>query len=102
MKPERWRQIEHLYNQALEMEESRRTAFLREACAGDDDLRHVIEKLLEEPGSFLEEPALQEIAHEFAATPATSWVGRRSATISLCRWPAPGAWAKSIARAIRS
>jgi len=39
MKPERWHQIQHLYNQALEVEESQRSDFLREACAGDDDLR---------------------------------------------------------------
>ena len=80
MKPDRWRQIEHLYNQALELEESQRTAFLREACAGNDDLRKDIEQLLaEEPNaaSFLEKPALREIAHEFAATGAPSWVGRQ-------------------------
>ena len=34
MKPEQWRQIENLYNQALELEESQRASFLREACAG--------------------------------------------------------------------
>jgi serine/threonine protein kinase len=67
-----------MYNQALEMEESQRTAFLREACAGDDDLRRQLEKLLaQDPGSFLEEPALQGIAREFGATPAASWIGRR-------------------------
>jgi len=80
MKPERWHQIEHLYNQALEMEESQRPAFLREACAGDDALRHDVEGLLaEEPNvaSFLENPALREIVPEFAATTAPSWVGRQ-------------------------
>jgi hypothetical protein len=48
MKPERWQQIEQLYDRALEMEESRRTSFLREACAGDDDLRRELEQLLAE------------------------------------------------------
>lgn len=80
MKPARWTQIERLFNQAMEMEESRRTAFLHEACAGDDDLRQDLEQLLAEElpaGSFLEKPALREIAHEFAATAATAWVGRQ-------------------------
>lgn len=69
MKPERWHQIENLYNQALEVEESQRSDFLREACADDDDLRQDLEELFaEEPqvASFLETPALREIAPEFA------------------------------------
>jgi serine/threonine-protein kinase len=85
MKLDRWRQLESLYNKALEMDESRRVEFLREACAGDDELRHEVEGLLASgPGaaSFLEQPALQEVAHEFAATAAPShqdhqyWIGR--------------------------
>lgn len=61
------------------MEESQRPDFLREACAGDDDLRQDLEELFaEDPqlASFLETPALREIAPEFAATSTTAWVGR--------------------------
>jgi hypothetical protein len=79
MKPERWHQIEHLYEQALEMEESHRAAFLREACDGDEDLLRDLEGLLaEEPhtASFLEEPALREIAPESTATATPCWIGR--------------------------
>jgi serine/threonine-protein kinase len=85
MKLDRWRQLESLYNKALEMDESRRVEFLREACAGDDELRHDVERLLAArpaAASFLEQPALQEVAHEFAATAAPShqgnqdWIGR--------------------------
>ena len=86
MKPDRWRQIEHLYNQALELEESQRLDFLRKACAGDDALRHEIEQLLaEEPkaASFLEKPALRKIAHEFAASASASWVGRQIGSYQL-------------------
>ena len=80
MKPERWQQIEQLYDRALEMEESRRASFLREACAGDDDLRRELEQLLAEgrpAESFMEQPALREIAHDFAATAGSSWLGRQ-------------------------
>ena len=75
MKPERWQQIAQLYDRVLEMEESRRASFLREACAGDDDLRRELEQLLAEgrhAESFMEQPALREVAHEFAATAVAS------------------------------
>jgi eukaryotic-like serine/threonine-protein kinase len=78
MTPARWRQIEGLYNQALEMDARQRVEFLREACGSDDDLQRDLERLLSESPqleSFLEKPALKEIAHEFAATTRSSWVG---------------------------
>ena len=68
MKLARWRQLESLYNKALEMDESRRASFLLEACGDDDGLRRELEALLaREPqvGSFLEKPALREIAPDF-------------------------------------
>jgi eukaryotic-like serine/threonine-protein kinase len=80
----RWRQIETLYDQALEIEESRREAFLRQVCGGDDELLQDLEGLLAKrprAASFLKEPALRGIAREFAATAtaAPSWVGREIA-----------------------
>ena len=39
MKRARWHQLENLYNQVLEVDESQHQAFLREACAGDEDER---------------------------------------------------------------
>ena len=83
MKPARWHQIESLYNQALEIDEAHRSAFLREACGSDHDLRRNLEELLAEgpkAENFLEKAALQEIAHEFAETAGStwpSWTGRR-------------------------
>ena len=46
MTPERWRQIEHVYLSTLEREESQRSSFLKEACAGDEELRKEVESLL--------------------------------------------------------
>jgi Tol biopolymer transport system component/serine/threonine protein kinase len=69
MDPERWEQIARLHRAALEREESQRAAFLREACAGDEDLRREVESLLayEKPGKgFLESPALEEAARLLA------------------------------------
>ena len=80
MEPERWREIGRLYHATLEREEGQRTAFLKEACAGDEDLRREVESLLaQEDGGdgFLEAPALEvaarALAHDRAeATDATS------------------------------
>src|SRR5262249_22069653 len=83
MKLTRWRQLESLYNKALQMDESRRGEFVCEKAAGDGELRHAAERLLPArpaAASLLEQPALQEIAHEFAATAGLShqyWIGRQ-------------------------
>lgn len=62
MGPERWRQVEQLYHQALEQEAGSRAAFLIEACRGDEDLRREVESLLaaaDYDDTFLEAPAVQ-------------------------------------------
>ena len=46
MTPERWKQIEKLYHSALKLEPGQRTAFLKEGCTGDEDLRQEVESLL--------------------------------------------------------
>ncbi len=59
MKPERWHQIDKILEAALEQEESERSAFLDEACAGDESLRKEVESLLlahNRAGDFMEEP----------------------------------------------
>ena len=64
MTPELYRQIGSLYHAALELDPSRREAFLDEACAGNDALRHEIEELLashEQAGNFLAKPAVESI-----------------------------------------
>ena len=65
MSADRQRQIMELCHGALERSASDRAAFLREACAGDEGLRHEVESLLryEDPGDrFLERPAVEEVA----------------------------------------
>src|SRR4029077_1223228 len=46
MNAERLRQIEELYHSAREREPGQRSAFLAEACRGDDELRRKVELLL--------------------------------------------------------
>ncbi len=56
MEPERWRQIESVYQAALERKPETRSAFLVEACKGDQELRREVESLLAQSGSLLSHP----------------------------------------------
>src|SRR5262245_61569542 len=58
---QRWKQVESLYHAALEREPLARTAFLEEACAGDESLRREVEALIAADGmsaNLLDSPAL--------------------------------------------
>ncbi len=60
MKPERWRQVDQLFQAALERAPEERAAFVSEACGDDDSLRREVEALLaadEQAGSLIEAPA---------------------------------------------
>ena len=59
MTPERWRQIEEIFHEALELDTAARDEFLRASANGDDELRVEVEKLLdqfEDASSFIEQP----------------------------------------------
>ena len=59
MKPERWQQISRLFHAALACEGDR-TAFLKQACADDEELRLDVESMLADQASaeaFLTSPA---------------------------------------------
>ena len=80
MTPERWARLEDLYHRALEAENNERSAFVRNMCADDPELRQELERLLAKDNateSFLEEPALQRTARDIAGSPEESWIGRR-------------------------
>jgi Tol biopolymer transport system component/predicted Ser/Thr protein kinase len=85
VEPERWRQLERLYESALEQPESDRVAFLQREC-GDEDLRREVASLLahrEAADSFIEVPAMK-IDRAFAAhdqEPATETVEDAADTI---------------------
>ncbi|HVP00028.1 MAG TPA: hypothetical protein VMT15_18280 [Bryobacteraceae bacterium] len=58
MDPERWRQIERLYHAALDQTPEKRSAFITEACGGDQDLRREVNSLLEQSAAgILDQPA---------------------------------------------
>lgn len=69
MTPERYAELTRLCQAALELNASQRTAFLSQACAGDDELRAEIEALLaadEAENSLIDSPALEVAAQIFA------------------------------------
>ncbi|MCA1622782.1 MAG: protein kinase [Acidobacteria bacterium] len=65
MNSERWQKIKDLFDIAQEIPSAKREKFLDNACAGDTDLRREVENLLsslENPTSFMEQPAAKEVA----------------------------------------
>ena len=66
MKAERWKQVNDLFQSAVERASGERAAFLHEACRGDEGLRREVETLLtsyERSENFIELPAF-EVAPE--------------------------------------
>jgi hypothetical protein len=60
MDPERWRQIERLYDAASEKAEAERVRFLDRECGSDSELRREVDQLLvhgERSGNVLDGPA---------------------------------------------
>jgi serine/threonine protein kinase len=67
--PERWREIERLYQLVQERAPGERDAFLRDACAGDEDLREEVAALLADQSQidrFIESPAMNVAAKALA------------------------------------
>ena len=86
MPDERWLKIESIFHSALEQEQSRRAAYIAEACAGDSSLEQEVASLLAEPedaGGFLAAPALEVAARSLAQS---SQPGPRSHPDSIGRY----------------
>jgi hypothetical protein len=77
---DRWQQIERICQSALELGESRRRAFLDEACAGDEELRREMKSLLQfdsRGGRFIEQSALEVAAKMIAQEKPESLLGQQ-------------------------
>lgn len=56
--PKRWKEIEAVFEQALELPANERGTFLEKGCNGDEELRREVESLLEShssAGDFIDE-----------------------------------------------
>ena len=70
--PERWRRVQALFYEALELQPEARSRFLQKNCGGDEALRKELEGLLEateKPLEFLKKPVL-EAAQQIIAEPS--------------------------------
>jgi tetratricopeptide (TPR) repeat protein len=79
MTPERWKQIESLYHDALELAPEYRLAFLDRICAGDEELRREVDSLLashDDAGTFIDKPPDDVVAGMFAEEQDHSAIGR--------------------------
>ena len=93
MIPERWQRIEELYHAALDVEPSRRGAFLDAACAGDAEMRHELDSLLVSNVTgedSLAKPARQVAAHLIGESEAGYLAGRRVGAYAPTSCPVPG------------
>src|SRR6476620_11241287 len=65
MTPERWQQAKQIFHKALDRAPGERSAFLADACGGDELLRQEVESLIsahEKDGSFIDSPAYEAAA----------------------------------------
>src|SRR5437660_6949800 len=70
MTPERWHQVQELFDSALQCEPDQRSIFLSRACGEDESLRREVESLIashEKQGSLIDSSAYQAAAEMLAS-----------------------------------
>ena len=82
MTSDRWKEIEGIFERALELPADERAVFVQRNCNGDDKLRREVESLLEShasAGSFIDEPSLfiadEELKDNEGETPVGQFIG---------------------------
>jgi serine/threonine-protein kinase len=71
--PERYKQVEELFNAALTLTQRQRKVFLASACVADPELRTEVESLLaahEQPGKFIDTPPVKAAVEALAGANA--------------------------------
>lgn len=102
MTPERWQQIKGVLDQALELTPQQRSAFLDQACNGNQWLRQEVESFLAEDSEgeegFLGKPW---VGANIASEETPSWVGRRIGSYEVIEMIGEGGMG-SVYRAARA
>src|ERR1017187_4378379 len=82
--PEKWDQVKELFALALDRDPGERSAFLRNACAGDDSLRAEVESLL---SSFDRAPTFLEDspAADLVSAQSRALTGKRIGSYRILR-----------------
>lgn len=79
MTPERWKQVNKVFQSALALDPDKRVPFLEEACRDDRSLRDQVETLLaadEEAGRFISGHAVEDAIHLIEETEAPDVPGK--------------------------
>src|SRR5688572_29550021 len=74
-----WNKIKELVEEALQRKPDERSAFLDEACLGDNGLRREVESLVssfDEAGDFMKSPAFEDATVEITGLAEGSMLGR--------------------------
>ena len=97
--PQRWREIEAVFQDALERPEAERDGFVLAACEGDDELRAEVESLLrfDEPGRELLDKGPGSIVPSRALA-----AGAQLGAYEILDLLGAGAWARSTGRETRA
>lgn len=88
--PERWQHIKTVFNESLDVEASRRSAFVSERAAGDRELEREVTSLLQaldQEADLFERPVLESLGgtDDFDQAPAATLVGRRVGVYDVVR-----------------
>src|SRR5829696_3824214 len=87
--PERWKQIEGVFDAAVELAPAERDTYLAGACGGDAELRRQVELLIsshDAAGSFIEEPAVAgRITDPGRLDEDAPFIGRRVGSYRIVR-----------------
>ena len=100
MNPDRWRRIKEVFHLALDRAPEERAPFLDNACAGDDELRAEVERLLiahVNAGSFIETSPVAGLAQQSAPV-TTTLTGRALDHYRSAASSAPAGWVRSMPR----
>src|SRR5215471_807320 len=88
MTPEQWTKVKELFEAVLDCAPEERSAFLGQACAGDDLLRGEVESLLSSYGhesDFMETPAAALAAQSLAKEESAALVGQEISHYQIVR-----------------
>jgi len=86
--PERWKQIEGVFDAAIELDAAERDAYLASACGGDAELRRQVELLIrshDDAGSFIERPAVAGVIGDPGKLEEAPFIGRRVGSYRIVR-----------------
>src|SRR6185503_13570357 len=70
LKPERWQEISRIFNRAISLNAADRSAYVKEKCGADEDLKAEVERLIESHGQaedveFMAGLAVEDVAEHF-------------------------------------